>query len=59
MVGRSDTQSLKGAAMTHQQGGDLYYVEYLEGRKQKDFPRHGYGCSTNGPQSQGGHRYAL
>jgi hypothetical protein len=59
MVGRSGTQSPKGATMALQWDGDLHDVEHLEGKREKDFSRHNYGYSTSGPQSLGGHRYAL
>jgi hypothetical protein len=45
--------------MALQWDGDLYDVEHLEGKKEKDFSRHNYGYSTSGPQSLGGHRYGL
>jgi len=55
MVGTNGNQSPKGATTTIQRGGDIHDVEYLEGNKQKDFPRRGHGCSTSGLESQGRH----
>ena len=55
MVGTSGNQSPKRATTTLQRSGDVHDMEHLEGKKQKDFPRRGHGCSTSGLESQGGH----
>jgi hypothetical protein len=59
MVGRSGTQNPKGAMTVLQWIGNLYDVEHLEEKKQKNFSRHGHECLTSSPQSQERHRYAL